>query len=151
VLTCLLWAGCGDRPDETAREVPEIELTRLAVIGPRAHQAEVAFGSVADLEIGDNGSVFVLDGMNRMISAFDQQGTLIRTFGRRGQGPGELERPCDLLWGPDGNLWVVDLASARYTVFDMDGDLVTDGRGRPQPCGSARAWPWGWWFRRSYR
>jgi hypothetical protein len=72
VLTWLFSGACGDRPEETVLEAPEIEFSRLAVIGPGVDQGDGAFGSIADLEIGEDGSVFVLDGMNRTVSAFDQ-------------------------------------------------------------------------------
>lgn len=120
--------ACGDRSSEALSDVPEIELAALPLIGADAGQAEVGFGSIADLEIGSDGSLFVLDDMNRTILVFDEEGTLLRTFGGRGQGPGELERPSDLLWGPDGRLWVVDSRNGRYTVFEANGDLVATYR-----------------------
>lgn len=112
--------ACGDgsrrAPDATA----EISLTALATIRPDA----VPFGRIADLEVGENGSVFVLDGMNRTIRVFDQAGSELRAFGRRGQGPGEFERPVRLLWGPSGHLWVLDLGNGRLTLFSAGGELV---------------------------
>lgn len=119
-----LLAGCGDRSGPAAEDVVQWSVDTLALIQPEGIPGEEPFGRIADIEIGDDGSVFVLDGLNRTVRVFDQDGTEVRTFGRRGQGPGELERPAKLLWGPYGNLWVLDLGNGRLTVFDPDGGLV---------------------------
>lgn len=122
---CLLplLVACGTA-DEPLAEAPEWTLTRVATIQPGAMTDGEPFGRIADLEIGDDGSVFVLDGLNRTIRVFDQEGGEIRAFGQRGRGPGELEQPVRLLRGPGGNLWVLDLGNGRLTVFSPGGDLL---------------------------
>lgn len=116
--------ACADRPPDSAEDVPELALVALARFDGEAIPGQPPFGRIADLEIGGDGSVFVLDALSRTVRVFDGQGTELRTFGERGQGPGELAEPAALFWGPDGNLWVADLGNGRFTVFEPDGDLV---------------------------
>lgn len=122
---CLLplLVACGSVDDPEAA-VPEWAVTRVATIQPGATTGEVPFGRIADLELGDDGAVWVLDGLNRTIRVFDQAGNEILAFGRRGRGPGELEQPVGLLRSPDGNIWVFDRGNGRLTVFSPDGDLL---------------------------
>ncbi len=132
-------SACADRPPDSAADVQEIAVDELARIDPEAIPGQAPFGRIADLEISEDGSVFVLDALSRTVRVFDAQGTELRTFGQRGQGPGELEEPIALFWGPDGNLWVADLGNRRFTVFEPDGGLVTTYRALGPPLASPPA------------
>ncbi len=68
--------------------------------------------------------MYVLDAEARTIHVFSSAGQHLRSFGRRGEGPGELRNPIGMDWGPDGTLWVIDSGNSRYTVFDRSGNLV---------------------------
>ena len=96
----LAMTACGDLPPEPA-EAPEIGLMPLATSGGAAASGPSALGSIADLLIGSDGVVYVLDHFNRVVQVFDQTGTHLRSIGSEGQGPGELGRPIALAWGPD--------------------------------------------------
>lgn len=111
--------GCGSDESEMLSDVPEWSLRPVVLVQPE----QVPFGRIADLELGDDGSVFVLDAISRTIRVFDQAGVEVREFGGRGQGPGEFEQPGKLLWGPEGDLWILDLRNGRLTVFSPDGEL----------------------------
>jgi hypothetical protein len=120
----LVGSACAEtRPDPMA-DASELQVVTVALLDGGGGADDRGFGRVSDVEIDVHGNVYVLDELDRTVRAFDRQGTLLRTFGQRGQGPGELERPSALSWGPDGNLWVVDPGTGRFTVFDQDGDLV---------------------------
>lgn len=51
-------------------------------------------------------------------------GKLVRTMGKRGNGPGDFNFPEGLTVGKDGRLYVVDALNFRYQVFDADGKFV---------------------------
>lgn len=78
----------------------------------------VDFGRIADVAPSRTGdTVYVLDGMEALVSAFDRQGRRLFTFGGRGDGPGEFRRPTDLLVVPwSGQVAVWDLDAQRLTV-----------------------------------
>lgn len=121
--------ACADTASDAPDDVAALRLEALPPIEGEADADGSGFGRIADIEIGDDGSVYVLDAMDRTVRAFDARGEHRGTYGGRGGGPGELERPTTLAWGPDGNLWVADAGNARYTVFDPDGALVASYRG----------------------
>lgn len=86
------------------------------------------FGRVVDLEVDEEGRLYVLESDAGEVRVFGPDGTHLRSFGRRGQGPGELQRPVALAWGPGDRLWVVDTGNHRYSVFDTTGVLVDEKR-----------------------
>ena len=62
----------------------------------------------------------------------------IQTWGRRGLGDGQFQKPRAIAYGPDGNLYIVDM-TARIQVFDTEGNFVRSWR-TPEykigkPCG----------------
>ena len=118
-----------DGPEVVSDEVPEVPVAEAVLIRPDDSGGEEPFGRIADIEIGEDGAVYVLDALSRTIRVFDDAGNEVDTFGQRGEGPGEFERPNQLVWGPGGQLWVFDPGVGRLTSFTADGDLV--GTARP--------------------
>ncbi|HEX2095717.1 MAG TPA: 6-bladed beta-propeller [Longimicrobiaceae bacterium] len=90
-------------------------------IGSADGEGADVFAAPSSLEVDAWGRIFVLDQQAREVRIFDARGRHVRSFGRRGAGPGELERPVALSWGADGELWVVDPGNARFSVFDTTG------------------------------
>ncbi len=82
------------------REGQRVELVRDLVIGARGDDPDYLFffeeGWKA-LAVDDEGRIYVGDGPNRRIQVFDPRGRYLRTLGRPGSGPGELEYPPFLI------------------------------------------------------
>lgn len=108
--------GC-DSPEREAEGTPLLRLTALPPI-------DAEFGRIAGLVVGEDSSLFVLDGLRRNLRAFDRDGTLLWTFGARGEGPGEFEQPAALFTGPNSGLWIADTRTGRLTEVGVDGALV---------------------------
>lgn len=97
------------------------------------------FGRIMDLEVDDEGRIYVLESQSNELRIFDANGRHLTTSGRKGGGPGEFAQPLMLAWGPDGNLWIVDPPNNRISVFDHSGQFVTSHR---QPGGFViMPWP----------
>jgi hypothetical protein len=84
------------------------------------------------------GTLYVLDGGNRRVVAFDTDGRHIRTYGRGGSGPGELGQfTSALAVGDDGVVAVFDMQRRGFTRWSAEGDVLEsialpgmlDGRG----------------------
>lgn len=69
------------------------------------------------------GRIFVADTHAHDIKVFDDAGRLVTTWGRRGDGPGELNFPTHLALS-DGMLLVSDSMNARVQGFDRTGRPV---------------------------
>jgi hypothetical protein len=68
--------------------------------------------------------IHIVDRKNNRIHVFDYSGKWIRSFGQRGQGPGELRSPSSLAFGNDGLLYVGDAGNQRIAVWDTSGNFV---------------------------
>ena len=53
----------------------------------------------------------------RLLQVFSSAGVFIRTFGSKGTGPGEFDRPSGICISPDGHVIVVDFGNDRVQVF----------------------------------
>lgn len=105
--------------DGSARVIdPDLRLGTADGSGPEL------FGQVRDIEADALGRIYVLDTQAKEIRVFGPDGAHVRNIGRAGAGPGELEEPTGIEWGPGERLWVEDPRSNRYTVFDTAGALV---------------------------
>ncbi|MBW7933246.1 MAG: 6-bladed beta-propeller [Gemmatimonadaceae bacterium] len=69
------------------------------------------------------GRLFVADVKEQQIRLFDNTGRFIRTFGRRGAGPGEFSNPVGLAMPGGNELFVYDPGQWRVSVFDTSGAL----------------------------
>ncbi len=141
---CLLIASCTSEPLEFADwtiPVPEgtriieyaavpmekrterIELVEDLVIGGDTDDPEYSFYRPSDIAVDHSGHIYVLDGGNHCVQVFDPYGEYIRTVGRKGQGPGELERPTALtILGQ--RLLVSDRTLQRLATWTLEGDVL---------------------------
>jgi hypothetical protein len=79
-------------------------------------------GKYVSVAVAPDGSVFVANSRDHNVSMFGPGGAPIKTFGRRGQGPGDLEYPGNLSI-LDGAYLVVGeyMSNRRISVFELDG------------------------------
>ncbi len=78
------------------------------------------FGSVTNLDVGPDGTMYVLDSKDCQIKVFDKSGRKIAFFGKKGQGPGEFQYPLQIsVCAAKKELYVSDVG--RGQVFSMDG------------------------------
>ncbi len=83
-------------PKEPLYKTPVLELKDdLSIGGPDA-QGDSALDQVRTFVVDDAGTIYVLDQQASHIKVFDASGKYLRTIGRKGQGPGELEYPMTL-------------------------------------------------------
>jgi DNA-binding beta-propeller fold protein YncE len=102
------------------------------------------FNRPTNIAIGPTGDLYVSDGYgNARVHRFSPTGTLKRSWGAPGTGPGQFHIPHGIAVAADGRVFVCDRENDRIQIFDPDGQylgewtdtqrpthLVFDSRGR---------------------
>jgi hypothetical protein len=76
-------------------------------------------GSPNYFVVDGRGNFFVSDGMNSHVLQFARDGKLVRTYGRRGKGPGEMLSPYAVGIVGDSALVASDWAGQRLSAYDV--------------------------------
>ncbi|MNX92210.1 Serine/threonine-protein kinase PknD [compost metagenome] len=80
--------------------------------------------SPGGLALDHKGNILVLDFGSSCIQVFGSRGELVKTVGRRGNGPGEFSIPREITVDRFGNWFVADTLNHRIQVFDPEGNFV---------------------------
>ena len=91
-----------------------------------------------DVLVAPNGDVFVSEGhggANARVLKFTKDGKFIKSFGKKGAGPGEMEQPHALAMDSRGRLFVGDRSNNRVLIFDQDGKLLDEWKQFSRPSG----------------
>lgn len=91
-------------------------------IGTVAGAEELQFGLISGMDLGSDGTIYVLDMQASQIRAFDGQGNFLFSFGGPGAGPGELSpQALGVFVDPSGDVLVIDLGNQRVNRYGADG------------------------------
>lgn len=124
----ILTVGCGSDAKEADVEPGRWQMAEPFWIGEVEGDGPEVFGSVTSLVVDREGRILVFDGQAHELRAFSREGSLVSRLGRRGGGPGEFQHVIGMSIAPDGSLWLIDGANARYTVI-RDEEVGTYSRG----------------------
>ena len=99
----------------------------LSIDTERTDLAEAGMGSVGEWDADDDGNIFAVGFKNRenYIYRFDHTGHLTGSFGRRGQGPGELQWPFLSGVSKNGEIAFADYLQ-KFIVYDRNGALLRE-------------------------
>ena len=89
-----------------------------------ASDAPGLFDQPTDVAVAANGDIFVTEGHlqgNNRISKFSKDGKFIKSWGKKGSGPGEFFAPHTIAIDSRGRLFVGDRSNNRIQIFDQDG------------------------------
>ena len=110
----------------TATLTPELS------IGLIEGAEEYLFGDVSELAVGPDGSIYVFDRQVPALRKYDARGKFVRTFGRKGQGPGEYLSGGGLVVLPDGRVLLWDTGTWRINIYSPAGESLVS---MPTPSG----------------
>ena len=103
-------------------------LGQKGVAGPGQDQ----FDAPTEVAVAANGDFFVTDGHtgggtargNARIVKFDKNGKFLKTWGKKGMGPGEFDVPHTLAIDSRGRVFVGDRQNNRVQIFDAEGRFI---------------------------
>ncbi len=106
--------------EERVERITFVEDLRL---GTNAADPTQAFYQPRDVDVDVDGNIYVLDAGNHCVKVYDAEGRHLRTLGREGQGPGELQRPRSVTVAAE-RLVARDLS--EMSVWTLDGAHISD-------------------------
>lgn len=103
----------------------------LMTLGVKGGGRDTAFfWQPNDVLVAPDGSIFVAEGhasnatATARILKFDRTGKLIKTIGKYGSGPEDLDQPHALAMDSRGRLFVGDRSNNRILIMDQEGKLL---------------------------
>ena len=97
------------------------------------------FNQPSDVIVAPNRDIFVADGhgrdSNARIVKFSKDGKFVKTWGRKGSAPGELDTPHALAFDSKGRLFVADRNNNRIQIFDQEGKFLDEWKQFSRPSG----------------
>ena len=111
------------------------------VVGVATGDPDFEFGHISALDIGSDGSIYVLDDQARQVRVFDSTGAATHRFGGPGSGPGELGLAVlSILIGLADTIFVPDQLTDRINVYLPSGE-PQNSLPHPRAAGGT-AWSW---------
>jgi|GEM_PF-658226 len=104
----------------TLRLVPEL------TIGKESDSEDAMIFTLRGFRVDDHGTIYVLDDKVDRIKVYGPDGAHLRTFGRKGQGPGEFGTLNRIDMTAEGNLYLQDLGNNRVAVYSPDGECLRE-------------------------
>ncbi|MCB1033753.1 MAG: hypothetical protein KDD47_07960 [Acidobacteria bacterium] len=80
----------------------------------------------SDIGFDRSGNVYVADAGNFRIVKYDSHGEPLRTWGSKGDGPGEFNFPHSIIVGPEDRIYVTDRENGRIQIFDTEGRFLDE-------------------------
>jgi PKD repeat protein len=88
--------------------------------GPKVHDINTVH-MLSSLSVDDDANMYVTDYLKNRIQIFSRTGSLIKQWGKQGQGPEEFNGPLSVHWHDSAHVYVVDFGNHRIQCFDHLG------------------------------
>jgi streptogramin lyase len=83
------------------------------------------FRQVTDVTWDPQGNIYISDGyINSRVAKADAKGNWLKSWGDRGNKPGEFNTPHNIAADAKGNIYVADRFNRRIQVFDGEGNFL---------------------------
>ena len=69
--------------------------------------------------------IWVVETNAHRVAVLDENGNLVKRFGKRGLGPGEFNYPTSVCTDKDGRVYIVDAMNFRVQIFSSSGDFIS--------------------------
>lgn len=98
------------------------EFIETLSLGKESGDENFMFFSITSIAVDGELNVYVLDSRNFQISKFDKEGKFLWKAGREGQGPGEFQRPNNVVFDNSNGAAILD-NFRNLSQFDFEGNF----------------------------
>ena len=101
-------------------------ITEFGKTGPTYGSTEEPhFAFLTSIAMDKEENIYAADEWKNLISVFDSEGNLLRTWGEAGEGEGQLNGPSGVYMDSEGNLWIVNSLNSRVQKFSPEGKFIS--------------------------
>lgn len=93
--------------------------------------AEIGVTDIEDFDVDSQGNIYFFqkrESDENLVYKFDKNANFVTTFGKKGQGPGEIEYPLYQYITPKGEIPIQDGNRLKLYIFDRNGTLIKENR-----------------------
>ena len=116
----------GAKPAKVPGAPAGVRLVPELTIGSESDPEDAMIFEIRSVQAGDGGEIFVLDGKIKRIKVYGPDGRHLRTIGRTGQGPGEIQSPVRMAMTAAGHLCVLDTGNSRVSYHSQEGACIRE-------------------------
>jgi WD40 repeat protein len=92
-------------------------------IGEAREEGKYVFSRLWYLAVDSEENIYAMDQGETHVKVFDKNGMLLRTIGKKGEGPGELLQPNEIFITGDNQLVIEDFIR-NLTYYSLDGKYI---------------------------
>jgi hypothetical protein len=96
----------------------KVILAEDLVIGREAIGTDYLFAELRSVGVDDEEKIWALDWKDIKVRIFDKKGKLLNTFGKKGEGPQELQSPSRMVVKKEGVAAILDLNKLAFYAAD---------------------------------
>jgi hypothetical protein len=104
----------------------KITLKEDFTIGKDSEDANYTFSGLQHVQVDEQEYIYAADWKETLIKVYDKNGKHVRSFGRKGQGPGEIGLPFYLGIFQGNKIVVNDQANAKFIIYSREGELLKE-------------------------
>jgi hypothetical protein len=131
--------GRGGKGHQVFKFAPDGKLLMTLGKAGVAGSGSDEFNAPSAVVVASNGDIFVADGhggnTNARVVKFAKDGKFIKTWGKKGAGPGEFDIPHAIAMDSQARLFVGDRQNNRIQIFDQDGNFLDQWMQFSRPSG----------------
>ncbi len=111
----------GMHTDLTLEEIFRIDTEKDEMAG-------IGLTDIWHFDVDSRGNIYLLGYTIREYSIFkfDKSGNFVTSFGRKGQGPGEVQRPTFITVSSQDEIFVLDKGNTKLIIYGKDGELISE-------------------------
>jgi len=84
------------------------------------------FSELRSIQVDDQENIYALDMKEIKVKVYNKDGKFLRSFGKKGKGPGEIEMPLRMEMTRDGKIVIDDMGNNKLIFFGREGSCVKE-------------------------
>jgi len=104
----------------------KLTLREDLTIGKDTEDVNYIFSGLQHAQMDEEEYMYAADWKETLIKVYDKNGKHVRSFGRKGQGPGEIGLPFYLGIFQGNKIVVNDQTNAKFIIYSREGELLKE-------------------------